>query len=169
MPEAVELHLVRHGIAEERGPEWPDDAKRPLTRKGSIRLKEEVAGLAVLGVTFDLVLTSPLVRTRQSADLIARRIAGRPRVLPLEALSPGGSPSRILAALRAHAGTPRIACVGHEPDLGKFAAALIGAPRPLEFKKGAICRIDLDGLPPSGPGVLRWFAPPRLLRRSADA
>jgi len=62
---------------------------------------------------------------------------------------------------------PRIALVGHEPDLGHLASRLIGLKRPLEFRKGAVCRIDVDGLPPGGPGQLRWFAPPRMLRRLA--
>ena len=52
-------------------------------------------------------------------------------------------------------------------DLGQLAARLIGARRPLEFKKGGICRIDLDGLPINGPGHLRWFVTPRMLRRAA--
>ena len=57
-----------------------------------------------------------------------------------------------------------MALVGHEPDLGHLAAKLIGLKRPLEFRKGAVCRIDVDGLPPGGPGQLRWFVPPRMLR-----
>ena len=58
----------------------------------------------------------------------------------------------------------RIALVGHEPNIGELAARLIGARAPLEFKKGAICRIDFETFPPKGSGQLRWFASPKMLR-----
>jgi phosphohistidine phosphatase SixA len=60
-----------------------------------------------------------------------------------------------------------VALVGHEPDIGHLASKLIGLKRPLEFRKGSVCRIDVDGLPPGGLGQLRWFVPPRMLRRLA--
>ena len=59
----------------------------------------------------------------------------------------------------------RIALVGHEPNLGELAARLIGARAPLEFKKGAVCRIDFEVLPPKGVGHLQWFLQPRMLRK----
>jgi len=66
-----ELYLIRHGLAGERGPEWPDDSKRPLTDEGLSRLRKEARGLRELGVGFDVIVTSPLVRTRQTADVFA--------------------------------------------------------------------------------------------------
>ena len=60
-----------------------------------------------------------------------------------------------------------IAMVGHEPGIGELAGRLLGSRRPLEFKKGAICRIDVAALPPAGPGQLRWFLTPRILRKIA--
>ena len=59
------------------------------------------------------------------------------------------------------------ALVGHEPDIGQLASKLLGMRRAIEFRKGAVCRIDVDGLPPGGPGRLAWFATPRMLRRMA--
>ena len=59
---------------------------------------------------------------------------------------------------------PRIALVGHEPGIGELAARLIGLRHPIEFKKGAVCRIDVDALPPTAPGALRWLLPPKVLR-----
>ena len=73
----------------------------------------------------------------------------------------------VIAEIARLARRPRIAIVGHEPDIGHLAAKLVGLKRALEFRKGAVCRIDVDGLPPGGPGQLRWFAPPRMLRRLA--
>ncbi len=159
-----ELYLVRHGLAEERGDAWPDDAKRPLTADGMTRLRKETRGLARLGVVVDIVLTSPLVRTRQTAEILAAAFDPRPHVSNLEALAPGGSPTAVVAELEKHAKKPRIAIVGHEPGIGELAARLIGARHAIPFKKGAICRIDVDTLPPNGPSDLRWFLPPRALR-----
>jgi phosphohistidine phosphatase SixA len=75
------------------------------------------------------------------------------------------SATRLLADLASRCDRPHVALVGHEPDLGGVAARLLGARRPLEFKKGAICRIDVDSLPLKRPGRLRWFVTPRMLRR----
>jgi phosphohistidine phosphatase len=167
MPAPISLYLVRHGVAAERGDAWPDDSKRPLVQRGVVRLRQAAAALTRLGVTFDVVLTSPLTRARQTADLLAGGIAGRPAVHTIDSLSPGGSYAAFLDDLAKHGRRSHIACVGHEPDLGQFAARLVGAKRPIEFKKGAICRIDVDALPLSGPGHLRWFVTPRMLRRIA--
>jgi phosphohistidine phosphatase len=168
MARPVELYLIRHGIAEERGEAWPDDRKRPLTKKGESRLREQAAGLAALGVTVDVVLTSPLTRARQTAEIIAKGLPEKPPVEVAESLSPGAAFARFVQDLSGRQGAAKIACVGHEPDLGHLAAKLLDVARPLEFKKGAVCRIDLDDVPPAEGGTLRWFATPRMLRRSAN-
>ncbi len=69
-----------------------------------------------------------------------------------------------MADLEKQARKSRIALVGHEPGLGELAGRLIGSRHAIEFKKGAVCRIDLDQIPPTGPGRLRWFLTPRMLR-----
>jgi phosphohistidine phosphatase len=164
MARSIELYLVRHAIAEERGPKWPNDARRPLTTKGMDRFREVVSGLRAIELTLDVILTSPLTRARQTADLLAAGLAPRPAVQVADALSPGGTPAALAEALSSTR-RARIACVGHEPDLGVLAAHLVGASRPFEFRKGGVCRIDLEG--PAGPGRLVWFATPRLLRARA--
>lgn len=165
MAPGAELYLIRHAIAAERGDQYPDDAKRPLTQQGINRLKKEVAGLAELDISFDLILTSPLVRARQTAEVVAAGLPSKPPVTNSDALAPGGSHAAIVDDLAKHARRSRIALVGHEPGIGEFAARLIGARRPIEFKKGAICRIDVDALPPTGPGHLRWLVTPKVLRK----
>lgn len=159
-----ELYLIRHGVAEARGEAWPDDTKRPLTSQGTSRLKKEARGLARLGVQFDVVLTSPLVRTRQTAEVIATGFDPRPPIVNTDGLAPGGQYPVLLADLEKQARRARIALVGHEPGLGELASHLAGLRRPLEFKKGAVCRIDVDALPPGAPGSLRWFVTPKMLR-----
>jgi phosphohistidine phosphatase len=163
MPGPYELYLIRHGLAEERGDAWPDDEKRPLTEEGMARMRKAARGLSRLGVAFDVVLSSPLVRARQTAEIVAGGLAPRPALVNIESLSPGASYAALVADLEKHARKTRIALVGHEPGIGELAARLIGSRHSIEFKKGAICRIDVEDVPPSGPGDLRWFLPPKIL------
>jgi phosphohistidine phosphatase len=160
-----ELYIVRHAIAAERGEEWPDDDKRPLTEKGIVRFKDGLAGLTLLDVTIDEIFTSPLVRAKQTADLLAAGIPGKPSVKLLGALAPGQSSEEVVSHLARAAKRRRIALVGHEPGLGELAAHLIGARRPLAFRKGGVCRIDLQGLNENRPGSLIWFVTPKMLRQ----
>jgi phosphohistidine phosphatase len=162
--EPIELYLVRHGLAAARGEAWPDDSKRPLTHKGMARLRREARALGKVGVSFDQVLSSPLVRARQTAEILADGCSSRPPLTLAEALSPSGTVAQVFEELGKHSRRRRIALVGHEPNIGELAAKLIGARAPLEFKKGAICRIDVDTLPPARPGRLRWFLAPKMLR-----
>lgn len=165
MSTPTELYLVRHAIAAERGSEWPDDNKRPLTERGISRFKETVKGLRHLDVAVDEIFTSPLVRARQTADLLAAGLDGKPPVKVLEALAPGHSFTSFMSQLAKVAKRRRVALVGHEPDLGELAAHLIGAGRALAFKKGGVCRIDIGSLSSRRAGSLIWFFPPNVLRQ----
>ncbi|HEY7172462.1 MAG TPA: phosphohistidine phosphatase SixA [Vicinamibacterales bacterium] len=164
MPGPYELYLIRHAVAEERGDAWPDDAKRPLSDDGAERMRKAARGLARLGVTFDVILTSPLVRTRQTAEIVAAAFDIRPPIVAVESLAPGGSPPALFGDLEKQTRRRRIALVGHEPGIGELAARLAGSRHPIAFKKGAVSRIDVDALPPSSPGTLRWFLTTRILR-----
>lgn len=165
MAAIIELYLVRHAVAAERGPKYPDDRLRPLTHEGVQRFREAVKGLAQFDVAIDLVLTSPLLRARDTATLLAAGLRPKAALVELEALAPGGRHAVIVDAIKAHAKQHRrLALVGHEPDLGEFAARLLGARGNVAFKKGAVCAIDVDGATPGGPGTLRWFLTPRALR-----
>ena len=161
----LELYLIRHGAAAERGKDWPDDSKRPLTPEGIARLRKEARGLTALGVAFDQIVTSPLVRTRQTAEVFAAELKGAPPIATSDALAPAGSIAAVEQEIARHVRKARVALVGHEPNLGELAAHLIGARVPIEFKKGGICRLDFDVLPPKGTGMLRWFLTPKILRK----
>lgn len=166
MASPFELYLVRHAIAAERSTHRAGDDTRPLTARGVVRFKKAVAGLATLGAGIDEVFTSPLVRARQTAALLAAGLRGAPAVRVLDALAPGHAPPAVVAQLAraVRRRRRRIALVGHEPGLGELAAHLIGAGRPLPFRKGGICRIDMESLTSRRPGVLAWFLPPKVLR-----
>ena len=163
MPGPYELYFIRHGLAEERGESWPDDMKRPLTDKGMSRMRKAARGLARLGVSVDVVLTSPLVRARQTAEIVAAGLDPRPSLVNVDSLAPDGTYAAVIADLEKYVRKSRIALVGHEPMMGELAARLIGSRHPLELKKGAVCRIDVEDLPPAGPGDLRWLLTPKIL------
>lgn len=143
----LELLLLRHGIAEERHPSRPD-GERALTDAGRQRTRAVLQRLLALELGCDRLLSSPLVRARQTAELAVA--AGLAPALELAAaLAPGGDP---WPALHWPVGVGRLGLVGHEPDLGDLAATLIGAPPgSLVLKKAGVALLQLDA-PPS-PGV----------------
>jgi phosphohistidine phosphatase len=163
-PASSELYLVRHGVAADRGPEYPDDSVRPLTTEGMARLRRQAAGLDVIGVKLDVILTSPLVRARQTADLLAARLLRKGDVVVTPSLAPSAPASALTDELGRLHGRKRIALVGHEPDLGELAARLLGTQAPVPFKKGGVCRIDFNGARSKGAGTLVWMLTPKMLR-----
>jgi phosphohistidine phosphatase len=163
MADSYSLYLVRHAIAAERGDDYPDDAKRPLTGEGMSRFRKAARGLVEVGVEVDLILTSPFVRARQTADILSEQLRGKPPVVETNALVPGAPHADLVAELANHATRSALALVGHEPGIGTTAARLVGARGAFAFKKGGVCRIDVAGLPPAGPGQLVWFVPPKML------
>jgi phosphohistidine phosphatase len=166
MPGPFHLYLVRHAIAEERGPAWPDDSQRPLTAEGAKRWRREATGLVAIDARPDLILTSPFTRARQTADLLAAAFAKKPKVMELAALKPGVKARDVLRALQQPEGRiDSLALVGHEPDLGELAALLVGFKTAPEFKKGGVARIDVAILPPpAGSGQLHSWLTPKILR-----
>jgi phosphohistidine phosphatase len=162
---SIELYLVRHAIAAERGDEWPDDTKRPLTKRGIRRFRECVTGLRELQAAVDEIFTSPLVRAKQTADILAADIDGKPPVKVLDTLTPGHTAPQVMTQLAKVAKRRRIALVGHEPELGKLAGYLIRASRAIPFKKGGVCRVDLESLTSKRAGTLIWFVGPKVLRK----
>lgn len=165
----MQVYLLRHAIAEPRDPEhFPVDADRPLTATGARRMARAARGLRSLGVRFDLVLTSPLTRARQTARIVALMFRPKPPLRALRPLSPGGGAGGVFAALSEVPADAAVLLVGHEPDLGRLVAAMLLDPRtdlPIEFKKGGICRIDFEGAPRPGAGRLVFHLAPRILRR----
>jgi phosphohistidine phosphatase len=164
----VQIFLVRHAIAAERGPEWSDDSKRPLTHKGVARMRQVVGGLRALGVRLDLIGTSPLVRARQTADVLVAGLKPTPELSLVSAMAPGHPPAELAAALKTMTVAHGLALVGHEPGLGELAAWMVGARTALPFKKGGVCLVELPSLARPRDGTLIWMATPRMLRSLAE-
>jgi phosphohistidine phosphatase len=163
----MNLYLLRHGIAvsaEETAP----DGERPLTPKGVKRLRKAARGLRRLGVSFDVILTSPLARARQTADIVAEELGLEAHVTEVEALQPNCSVDEVLASLNSYQNYENLLLVGHEPLLSDTAAFLLTGKKTvaldLAFKKGSLCHIEIDSLPPRDPGTLHYMLAPKQLR-----
>lgn len=172
-PRKRELLLLRHGIAEERV-DGLDDAQRSLTPEGRERTRAQLQRLTQLGLDCDLVLSSPLVRARQTAELAVA--AGLAAELELAAaLAPLADPlpllERWLGPVSPRPAWRRLALVGHEPDLSTLAALLIGvpmalAPRALQLKKAGAVLLQWPSPPPAdllGSARMELLLPPRVL------
>lgn len=156
----MELFVLRHGRAGQRG-DYEDDRQRPLTAEGRERTRASARAMRRLGVAPEVVLSSPLVRARETAELAAAELEGGPRVELTEALSPGAGPEALMRHLSdAHA--ERVLIVGHEPDLSVLIGALVsidGTAR-VRMKKGGLAHLALAG---GEPAELLALYPPRAL------
>jgi phosphohistidine phosphatase len=162
----MELLLIRHAAAVPSGTPGIADDERPLTAKGARKFRLAARGLARVARRPDVLLTSPLPRARQTADITARAF-GRvePRVEPALAAK---SAAQIAEALGRQPRDGSVAIVGHEPVLSALLARLLGASdgARVAFKKGAAALVDLpEG--PATPGRLVWFLKPSILRTLA--
>jgi phosphohistidine phosphatase len=164
----MRLYLVRHAIAAESDSKrWPDDRQRPLTSGGARRFKRTAGALVDLmrlGGGVDRLLTSPLVRARDTAAILHR--AGLPEPIEESVLAPGRTAARVLAVLRAHE-VSSIVMVGHEPDLGRLLAVCIGGAEArisLRFRKGGAACLNFPAEPRVGEAMLEWLLAPKALR-----
>jgi phosphohistidine phosphatase len=160
--------LVRHAIAEDRvvwAERSGDDGLRPLTADGRDKMKRVARGLAAIEPKIALLAASPLVRARETAEILARAWGGiEPVETPL--LAPGAAPATLTTWLARQRAEGTAVLVGHEPDLGEIAAFwLCGCERHfVAFKKGGVALIEFGGAPKEGAGVLQWFLTPGQLR-----
>lgn len=158
----MELYFLRHGIAAEAGPAGMGDAGRPLTKEGITKMQASARGMHRLGVQLDVLLSSPLVRARETAAIVAREL-GLELQLD-EKLAPGCDIAQLFALLGEHRAAERVMLVGHEPDFSSLIGVLTGGSQVL-MKKGGLARVDIEQLE-QGAGTLVWLLPPRALRQA---
>jgi phosphohistidine phosphatase len=162
----MELLIIRHAIAFERDRHrWADDGARALSPAGIKRSRKAAAGLKELCKVPDRLLTSPLIRARQTA-MILTKVAGWPRAEIAPELKPGEGVAAVLALLVKDR-SKRIAIVGHQPDLSALLTACLLNERgtiPIEIKKNAVACLSFAGRARAGHAVIKWLGTPRLLR-----
>jgi len=162
----IRIYLVRHGIAldhEDRGD--LDDDDRPLTAKGRRRFRRTARAFARLGEPLDFIFTSPLARAVQTAELLAAAMK-QDEVGVLEDLRPDGGIGKLLSETgRRVKDDQSVALVGHDPQMSQLVAALADLSREesgrVNFRKGAIVRIDVGALPSARPTQPKWWMKPR--------
>ena len=159
----MELYLLRHGIAEDLSSSGRD-ADRALTAEGKRKLREilKVAAQAELRPT--LILSSPYKRAIETAAIAAKSLDYKTEILQSSAFVPNAHPNELWEEVRMHKSEPRLLIVSHEPLLSSAASLILNSSSlRVDFKKGAILRIDLEGFSTQPHGTLKWYLTPRLV------
>jgi phosphohistidine phosphatase len=155
----MELYFLRHGEAD--WPEWKkSDDERPLTKRGKREMRDVAKFLDRLKVRPNLIVTSPLPRAAQTAEIAADYLKAKLR--KDELLAPGFGPSKLPTVLKRH-GARVLMLVGHEPDFTQVISELTGAS--LKLSKAGVALLDVD--PESEEGKLLWLFPPKFARKAA--
>jgi phosphohistidine phosphatase len=164
------IHIFRHGIAIDRAdPECPEEAERFLTDKGVRRTKLAARGLARLGVSAELMLTSPFVRAKQTAEIAQKALKLKDVELrETESLHWDADPALLRDELAALGGVDEVLCTGHAPHLDLFVASMVGTPMPVtELKKAGFVTLATEFTDP-GDAIIHALYPPRALRELGD-
>lgn len=158
----MEIYLLRHGIAED-APPGTADAERALTAEGKKKLREVLKVARAAEVRASLILTSPLRRAVETAELAADVLGYRGELIKTQALAPMVRPPEVWDEIRTYRGTDQLLMAGHEPQCSSLAAYLLGVPElTIDFKKGALIRIDMEQFGAKPRGVLKWMLVPKL-------
>lgn len=163
----MDLFILRHGQAGRSSPAR-DDSKRGLTVEGEKEIRDIAKGLRALGIEFDHILTSPLVRSRQTAELVFQIVGHKNQVQEMEELKPEGSKSQLFSKLSKFRRDSTVLVVGHEPYLSELiAGAISNGQCKIDLKKGGVARIRVTNILPALKGELRWLLTPKHLKRMA--
>jgi phosphohistidine phosphatase len=164
----MEVYLLRHADAVPRGtPGYPND-DRPLTEEGVEKMTEGAKGIAKVVEKIDVIISSPLTRALDTAKITAEALGFGKKIIVTEYLVPGYPQRSLFNFLQKFNNEKSIMLVGHEPHLGYLASSLLGIDEHVvEFKKGGICRIDIEEFPPKEKGKLQWHLTPKQLREIA--
>lgn len=163
----MELCILRHAIAVERGTTgYGDDSERPLTPEGRAKMRQGALGMKALELSFDLILTSPYARTRETAAIVAKTFKLKDDAVTLtDNLLPGASFEKLVREINAHS-PQNVLLVGHEPDLSELISFLLIGVRKsfIDLKKGGLCNVSTARLTAGKCAVLNWLLTPAQLR-----
>ena len=156
------LYFLRHGLAGSRDAWEGDDSRRPLTKKGLKNMARQAKILAQLDLRLEVIITSPLTRASQTADIVAGELKMVAQLQQDERLAPGFDRDHLAQVLAEHPETKNIMLVGHEPDFSLTISALTGGGSVI-LKKGGLARVDITATDPL-QGDLVWLVPPKIMR-----
>jgi phosphohistidine phosphatase len=162
----MDLYIVRHAIAVPRGtPGYEDDSQRPLTDKGRKKMDKTVKGLRQFGTGLDIILSSPYVRARDTAKILADEFNMKDQIRFTDNLIPPGDFQDLIHEIQEKYDVESLALVGHEPMLGQLIGWLTTGNRDLQinFKKGGVCYLSADNLYQDQRATLEWLLTPALM------
>ena len=161
----MNLYILRHGIAVDPGsPGYAKDADRPLTPEGERKLGQITKAMEALELTFDLILSSPYLRARQTAEIVAEALKARKRLDFSETLTPGGSTKKLVELLdRLEPPPESVLLVGHEPYLSGLISLLVAGHEgfAVVLKKGGLCKLSTESLKHGRCAALEWLLTPK--------
>lgn len=161
----MNLYLLRHGLAAELGTRGlSKDADRPLTPEGKQKLRKIAGAMEAMGLAFDLIVSSPYVRARETAESVRAACKVRVELELSEALAPGGSTRELISLLNRRKPPPEnVLLVGHEPYLSGLVSLLVAGDPSLSIlmKKGGLCKLSIDSLRHGRCAVLEWLLAPK--------
>jgi phosphohistidine phosphatase len=162
----MNIYVLRHGIAVERGTEgFEKDSERPLTGKGRRQLRKSAAAMKRMNLRFDLILSSPYTRARQTAEIVAEELKLKKRLKLSDALRYENDPEAMIAEIAGLKSKPKnLLLVGHEPYLSHLISRLISGngDMAIDFKKGGLCKLEKsEG---TASAHLAWLLTPKLMK-----
>ncbi len=160
-----ELFIIRHGLAGKRLEAEDLDVSRPLTKKGKEKMKDVSKGLNALGVSFDRVLTSPLPRASETAEILVKCCVDPKNVEATDLLKPGAKYDDLVSYLNKLDGVNSVALIGHEPFLSEFGSYCLSKSKTsfINLKKGSVMLLEMDGPLKPGKCKLSWLLQPSQL------
>jgi phosphohistidine phosphatase len=162
------LYIVRHAIAVERSAGVADE-DRELTKEGIVKMRQAAAGLRALGGIPEIIFSSPLLRARQTAEILIEAFGGKIPLTLVPALASSANHAQIYKEIHQQESAGAIMLVGHQPLLGEMIGEIISGSSGclVDLKKGGACAIQIETHTPAPRGTLLWFTPPAILRKLA--
>ena len=168
----MNLYMIRHAIAvDESTSDYASDSERPLTDKGRKRMRQIAKALRHLGVEFDLILSSPYVRARETAEILADVFKMKDKIVFSDHLIPEGNPELLIGEINEKHSADSLAIVGHEPHLSSLIGLLTADTAKIEItlKKGGVCHLSADDLHHHDHrATLEWLLTPGILMEIND-
>lgn len=157
----VNLYILRHGEAESIGSKYPSDAARPLTPVGRERVEQSTSGMMTAGVSVGKIVSSPLLRARQTAEIVHKGLEVTTDLEFSDALATGDI-GRIVNTVRAHASSENVMLVGHEPTFSRLISVLAsGVPDTVfDLQPGGLCKLTLESLDVGQCAAISWLLTP---------
>ena len=161
----MNLYLLRHGLATEPSVRrLAKDSERSLTPEGKRKMRQIAKSMKALELSFDLILSSPYLRARQTAEIVASAFRADQKLVLAEELTPGASAKGLIHRINSLNPTPEnLLLVGHEPSLSQLISLWVaGDPySSITLKKGGLCRLAVEALQPGRCATLEWLLTPK--------